>query len=224
VKKFWLIIPILLLGLARAGDSSLLTLTGFSGNGAFVAFQQTATGEGSGFPYGTLSIVDVARNLLVYEKTTSLENPGATENQARAKVLLEAGATLKKYGIKPGDQGRFVFANAAGDGGAFPRQPRFEFQALNRTYSLEVITRNLPEIPECDVTRQLLEVKLYSGNTSRSLQRDTKLPGSRRCAYGYQLHSVFIKGSSLVAFIAVSSQGFEGPNLDWMAVTTRLKP
>jgi predicted secreted protein len=216
VKKFWLIIPILLLGLARAGDSSLLTLIGFSGNGAFVAFQQTATGDGSGFPYSTLDIVDVARNLLVYETTTTLEKPGASENQARAKVLIEAAAALKKYGIKPGDQGQFVFGNVV--------KTEFEFEALGKTYSLEIKSQDLPETPECDATRQLLEVKLYSGNTSRSLQRDTKLPQSRRCAYRYDLHSVFLKGSSLAVFISVSTPGFEGPNLDWMVVTTTLKP
>jgi predicted secreted protein len=216
VKKLWLIIPILLLGLARAGDLTLLSFNGFSGNGAYVAFQQTAIGDGSGYPYSTLNIIDVARNTLVYQKTTSLENSGATENQARAKVLIEAGAALKKYGIKPGDQGRFVFGNSV--------RTDFEFEALGKTYSLEVKTQDLPDIPECDMTRQLLEVRLFSGNTSRSLQRDTKLPGSRGCAYNYNLHSVFIKGSSLVAFIAVSTPGFEGPNLDWMVVTTTLKP
>jgi predicted secreted protein len=224
VNKFWLIVPILLLGLARAGDATLLTMAGFSGNGAYVAFQETATGDGSGFPYSTLSIVDVARNALVYQTTTTLENAGASENQARAKVMLEAGASLKKYGIKPGDQGRFVLGNSANGGGATPAKTDFEFEALGRTYSLEINTKDLPEIPECDVTRQLLEVTLFVGKTSRILQRDTKLPESRRCAYNYELHSVFLKGSSLVAFIAVSTPGFEGPNLDWMAVTMTLKP
>lgn len=224
MKKLWLIIPILLLGLARAGDATLLTLTGFSGSGAYVAFQQTATGDGSGFPYSILSVIEVARNTLVYQKTTSLENPGATENQARTKVLLEAGTILKKHGIKPGDQGRFLLGNSVNGGGATPAKTDFEFDALGRRYSLEVTTRDLPEIPECDVTRKLLEVRLFSGNTSRSLQRDTTLPESRSCAYNYELHSVFLKGSSLVAFIAVSGPGFEGPNLTWMAVTTTLKP
>jgi predicted secreted protein len=224
VKKLCLIVPILLLGLARAGDTTLLTLTGFSANGAHVAFQQTATGDGSGFPYSTLSVIDVARNTMVYQKTTSLENPGATENQARAKVLLEAGAALKKYGIKPGDQGQFVLGNSTNGGGATLPKSQFEFNALGRAYSLEITTQDLPDIPECDATRQLLEIRLYSRNASRSLQRDTKLPESRRCAYGYELHSVFLKGSSLVVFIAVTGPGFEGPNLTWMAVTTTLKP
>jgi predicted secreted protein len=216
VKKLWLIIPILLLGLARAGDITLLNFIGFSGNGAYLAFQQTDTGDGSGIPYSTLSIVDVARNVLVYQTTTSLEPNRASENQARAQVLTKAAAALKKYGIKLGDQGQFVFGSIG--------RTDFEFEALGRAYALGLSTRDLPEIPECDATRRLLEIRLYSGNTSRALQRDTKLPGSRRCAHNYELHSVFIKGSSLVAFIAVSVPGFEGPNLDWMAVTTTLKP
>ena len=138
------------------------------------------------------------------------------ENEYHEIGLLFYCYLVKKYGIKPGDQGQFVFGNAV--------KTEFEFEALGKTYSLEIKTQNLPEIPECDMTRQLLEVRLFSGKTSRSLQRDTKLPESRRCAYNYELHSVFLKGSSLVAFIAVSTPGFEGPNLDWMVVTTTLKP
>ena len=223
MKKLWPIIPILLFGLARAGDTTLLTLTGFSGDGAYVAFQETAIGDGSGFPHSVLGVVDVSRNTLVYRNTTSIEISGATENQARAKAATQAVAVLKKYGIQPGDQGRFVFGNFAGGRETLSAKTSFEFAALGRTYSLEVITRDLPLTTKCDMTApQLLEVRLSSANANRVLQRDTKLPASRGCAYAYQLHSVFLKGSGLVVFFAVYTPGFEGPNLDWMAVTAKL--
>ena len=64
MKKF-LLLGFLGLSLAQAGDIAHFDLIGFSGNGAYLAFGQAAVGDGTGFPYAGIDVIDVAKNALV---------------------------------------------------------------------------------------------------------------------------------------------------------------
>jgi len=51
------------------------------------------------------------------------------------------------------------------------------------------------------------------------LQKDTDIPAVRKCPYGYHLEKVYFYKDRLAVFINMFSQGFEGPDMRYMAVT-----
>ncbi len=54
------------------------------------------------------------------------------------------------------------------------------------------------------------------------LQKDTSVPEARNCAYGYRIEQVYYHSENIVVFLNVFSQGFEGPDMRYMAVTGSL--
>jgi predicted secreted protein len=220
VKKF-LLIGFLGLSLARAGDIAHFDLIGFSKNGAYLAFGQAAIGDGTGFPYAGIDVVDVAKNTLIASSSVSTQADNSSTAQVRAAVLTKATPMLKKYGIKTGNQGRFVTGGLGSSQGTVIDNT-LDFSVKGVSYTLELSMRDGDQESECnDHAPQLLKIMLF-GKVPRVLQNDTKLPGSRRCASDYRMHSVFVYGSSMVVFVSVSSDGFEGNNIDFMAVTAKL--
>jgi predicted secreted protein len=56
------------------------------------------------------------------------------------------------------------------------------------------------------------------------LQRDgDTVPGSRQCPYGYRIEQVYYYKNRLAVFLNVFGQGFEGPDMRYMAVTGLLE-
>jgi predicted secreted protein len=51
------------------------------------------------------------------------------------------------------------------------------------------------------------------------LQKDKDLPPSRHCPYGYRIEQVYFYKNRLAVFLNVFSQGFEGPDMRYRAVT-----
>ncbi len=220
MKKF-LLIGFLGLSLAQAGDIAHFDLIGFSKNGAYLAFGQAAIGDGTGFPYAGIDVIDVAKNALVASSKVDTQTDNSSTAAVRAAVMTKAAPMFKKYGIQTGNQGRFVAGALGGAQGAV-MDNTLEFNAKGNPYRLELSMRDGGAETDCDGhAPQLLKITL-TGKTSRVLQNDTKLPSSRRCAADYRMHSVFVYNSSLVVFVSVSSDGFEGSNIKFMAVTTRL--
>jgi predicted secreted protein len=220
VKKF-LLIGFLGLSLAQAGDIAHFDLIGFSSNGKYLAFRQAAIGDGTGFPYAGIDVIDVAKNTLIASSNMDTQTDNASTAAVRAAVLTKAAPLLKKYGIQVGNQGRFVAGALGGAQGAV-MDNTLEFNAKGNAYRLELSMRDGGQESECNGhAPQLLKVMLL-GKVARVLQNDTKLPSSRRCAADYRMHSVFVYGSSLVVFVSVSTDGFEGSNVRFMAVTAKL--
>jgi predicted secreted protein len=220
VKKF-LLIGFLGLSLARAGDIAHFDLIGFSKSGAYLAFGQAAIGDGTGFPYAGIDVIDVAKNTLVASSTVETQTDNSSTAAVRAAVLTKSAPILKKYGIQAGNQGRFVAGGLGGAQGAV-MDNTLEFSAKGKAYRLELSMRDGGVETDCDGhAPQLLKVTLI-GKTSKVLQNDSKLPASRRCASDYRMHSVFVSNSSMVVFISVSSDGFEGSNIKFMVVTAKL--
>lgn len=209
---------LLLLGLARAGDAATLEFWGFSRDGKYLAFEQYGIRDGSGFPYSEIYLVDVARNTLVAGANVVIQSEKAGPSAARQRALAQSQAVLRRYRIVRGNQGRF--AGAVGKNYA---AQRLEFSGAAATYTLELTTSDAPSQGNCLTDRpRLPELSLSSGRNERVLRRDTRLPASRACAYAYQVHSIFVLGSSLAVFVQVTRDGFEGPDLRWMVVTARL--
>jgi len=231
--KQWLIALCLALSIApisKAGEASHLELIGFSKNGAYVAFDQFGILDGMKFPYIITSFVSVKNNRLETEIKSVIDVKSAAISQVRAKTKAQVAAAMKKYGIARGSQGRFI--------GITPPHTLTTaslFFALDRTYGLSIDTK--PAVDEtglCSQTPkpQLLIVKLTVDGTTRDLQRDTRLPGSRDCAYGYELRSAHLYGRSLAVFVTYENKafdlvsalarGFEVPESRWMVVTGML--
>ena len=213
-----LCLALLIAPLARAAEASHLELIGFSKNGAFVAFDQFGIHDGRGTPYIYTSFVSVKNNRLEAELKTEVDVEGATVAQLRAKAKTQTAAAMKKYGIVAGNQGRFI--------GVTPPHMYTtvsEFFALDRTYGLSIAAKTLPD-PKglCNQAPQLLIVKLEVSGKTRDLQRDTRLPASRECAYGYELRSAHLYGRSLAVFVSYETLGFEGADSRWMVVTATL--
>jgi predicted secreted protein len=55
------------------------------------------------------------------------------------------------------------------------------------------------------------------------LQKDVDLPDSRHCPYGYRIEQVYFYKDNVVVFLNMFSQGFEGPDMRYMAVTGALE-
>ncbi len=204
--------------ISLAAEASHLELIGFSKNGAYMAFTQFGYNDGSGFPYIDTSFVSISNNRLVVEVNTAVETDGATMAQARAKAKPAIALAMKKYGIIAGNQGRFI-------GVTPPHMDTTisEFFALDRTYGLSIATKPaISAVGYCNAPPQLLIVKLEGGSRNRDLQRDTRLPSSRECAYGYELRSAHLYGRSLAVFVSYQTLGFEGADSRWMVVTGTL--
>jgi predicted secreted protein len=215
---FLAIITVAFFGAARAGDAANLEYWGFSKDGKYLAFEQYGTQDGSGFAYAELYVVDVARNATVSAQNVVLQS--GSPDQARKRTLAQSQTALKRYGIVRGNQGRFAGIAAQNPTADVPQ--RVEFNAVGRTRTLELSTRAAPETQtKCsDKPSRLLSLRFQPGGV---LQSDAKLPASRRCAFDYEIQSVFVYGSSLAVLIKVSLYGFEGPDLRWMMVTARLR-
>jgi predicted secreted protein len=204
--------------ISLAAEASHLELIGFSRNGAYVAFHQFGIHDGRGTPYMYTSFVSVKSNRLEAEIKTEVDLEGATVAQARAKAKLMSEAAMKKYGIVSGNQGRFI--------GVTPPHMYTtisEFFALDRTYGLSIATKPaISTVEYCIEAPQLLIVKLMVSGKTRDLQRDTKLPASRDCAYGYEMRSAHLYGRSLAVFVSYQTVGFEGADSRWMVITGML--
>jgi len=54
------------------------------------------------------------------------------------------------------------------------------------------------------------------------LQKDSSVPKARNCPYGYHIEQVYFYKDKLAVFLNMFSQGFEGPDMRYMAVTGEL--
>jgi predicted secreted protein len=225
MKRFLLALCLTLCAtIAKAGDAASMDLIGFSKDGAYVAFEEFGIGDGSGLPYTTTNIVNVNRNALVAVIETRPEAEGATLSQARANAKPRVDAALRRYGILNGNQGRFTAATVPlNDPLMSPTSLlETEFIALARTYTVSLATKPAPDKPECQSPPQFLVLKLTVNGGVRDLQRDSRLPTARGCAYDYAVRSLHVYGRSLAVFVSYRRPGFEGPDLRWIVVTGSL--
>lgn len=212
----------LFLSLARAGDAATLELIGFSKDGRYVAFEQFGITDGAGFAYAKTQVVDVAKNTVLSQTEKMLETENSTVAQARAAIAAAAQAMYKRYAISQGVQGRFI--------GIAPTSPniqgqRSSFVYAGRTHTLELnsefVKQDAQTCPD-EIATQLALTLTVAGKT-RVLQKDgLTLPKSRACALSYEMRSAHLLGNSLVVFVAVQTPGFEGADVRWMVITTRL--
>ncbi len=203
---------------------------GFSEDGRFLAFEQYAVEDGTGYAVSTVYIVEVEKNDWVvkpisYTDEKSNLTLARTTNAQRTKPLLE------KYAIKRGNTGSLVVARLRTDLTKHPTSARFT-KAIGSMYSdgdYELDLNQSPlksdqcfrsEPPEAKLFELVLR-NLYK-RESNILQKDTQLPRNRGCVKGYRIEKVFVLKNKIAVFIDYQSEGYEGPDGSYLVVTGAL--
>jgi predicted secreted protein len=232
MRIFCTVVLGLALSVARAGDLPSLEFWGFSSDGKTAAFEQYGERDGSGFPFSTLTVLDVQRNAFIASTSSELETEMAKLPAVRLQSAKKLEGKIKGAGIKRGLMGTLVYQKGQSEGftypllsEALPNQAQFTWNG--KTYTLELTPQLISKptsrcIAFKEYALSLLELKLSSGSSTRTLQKDSKLPASRGCVYDYGISRVYAYRSSLVVFVRTLAPGFEGPDLAWLAVTVKL--
>lgn len=160
-------------------------------------------------------MVDVARNRYVASSLQLVKSEAPDGRKARALSAAEIAGAFKRYGIVRGNSGERRAQPA-------PDAKRVRF---TRGRGYEITLREIERpVQNClNPTGRLLEITLSRVGMNLILQRDARLPASRRCAlsgmYAYNPNIAPEGRSGLAVFVRVVLDGFEGPDVRWMVVT-----
>jgi predicted secreted protein len=220
---------------ALAGDYADRTIIGFSADGAYFAFSEQGVGDGSGFPYANIYVVDVEKDAWV-EGTpirAVVEEEGDDPSAALTQAMHEARPILDR--LRTYSKGNHVVDNPATELSSDPYSVRFRtnswFNMAERAWSLKLSRIPMPDAKGCenydDVAGFRLELTDPDGRT-RALHEDISLPASRTCARDYAISDVVVLPAdqgppSMAVILSLIRQGFEGPDRRFLAVTTRFE-
>lgn len=232
MKKIVLMLALLLANSAWAGTYSEFKSLGFSANGKFYGFLQYGIADGSGNAFATVTVVEVAKNKLVRLASEEIESEVTLKDDAAVAQAL-AKAKLKDFGLATGKvEGETLLARLKTDhsqasntvfstqtlwaeGGASATIPKYELkiqtQKLSASQCYDMVEPELMKLTLSGLHGTLVGTKV--------LQMDQKLPKARQCAFAYKVSRVLRHGKSLVVILDFQSLGFEGPNVEHMAVT-----
>jgi predicted secreted protein len=218
-----------------AGDYADRTIIGFSEDGAYFAFNEYGVGDGSGFPYANVYIIDVEKDSWVGGTPirAMIEDEAADSSAAVTRAMHEARPILDR--LQTYSQGNHVVDNPATELSADPHAVRFRtnqwFNMVERPWTLQLTRIPMPDAKGCenfdDVAGFRLDLTDPDGKT-RTLHADTSLPTSRTCARDYAISDVVVlpadkAGASMAVILSLIRQGFEGPDRRFLAVTARFE-
>jgi predicted secreted protein len=226
----------ILAGTSFGGDYATLNFIGFSANGRYLAFEEYGIQDGSGFAYSNIYFIETAKNTMAAPMVRAvIENDYATEKMARSRSAALAAKKLKQFGIVRGNTGNHVVSHLINDLtfekdplatevtfaeviGSMYKQGEFDLKLR----PVKIVTKDC-EPYEYETFMMDLTLTNKDDNSVRTLQKDTTLPKSRGCAHGYRLQDIYLYKEAMVVFINVFTQGFEGPDMRFMAVTGKFK-
>ncbi len=219
-----------LTGSAIGGDRALIGYLGYSGDGRYFAFEEFGIQDGSGFPYSTIYIVDLAADAWVEGSPYRilLEDEEADVVEARDTALEQAEAKLESLEI---DIPAFEIAHHAdGETGDAHRlefgTPRYGLEPPQDLHVLELETFPAPSPEDCTTFIGEEALGFALSLDGEEVHRDTgTLPRSRGCPLDYRIHAVVtlpewnVNGSSgSLAVIASHPFGFEGADRRFLVV------
>jgi len=242
-------LPVLFAGLvpaAQAGDTAEAEILGFSKDGAYFAFEQYGTEDGSGFPYSEIFVLDVTRDSWVKPSPFYLRNDNEEEIEGSdGSYDPDALVSAVRADNRANAQPLLQTTEIAGKGETVGHNPRTEITA--DPYRMAVHPRNFHPLIEDPIELSLSEYPLpsercagfgiegtkgfrlsmtYKGET-RVLNEDTGVPESRRCPLAYRIERIVThfpeNGSPVFAvLVQMDAHGFEGPDQRYLAITGRL--
>jgi len=219
---------------AFAGDAANFAALGFSGDGRYFAYEEFGVQDGSGFPYSSIFILDVAEDKWAggspFRVLLEDEQPGLAT--VRAKSAEAAAAAIAKLQISEpavieamngdgevGHDGSSISFGARGFGMDPPPNP-----VTLRIESFES-TSTVPCVESFGFPPPVgFALTLEADGKSTELHRDKSVPASRNCTVAYRPFGIVAPVNwswnqrTPVAIISVFSQGFEGPDRRFIAV------
>lgn len=231
-------VVLLLAANCSAGDYATLNVIGFSKDGRYLAFEEYGTQDGSGFPYSNIYFIDTAKNAYAAPRiVVMIEKETAVESTARKRASLLAAKKLRQFGIVKGNTGKPVVSHLMTDDtfddGSDDKRANFvkfaeEVQSMHREGDYELLlTPIAANDKNCEVYGDvfMLELKLTNkaDDSSKFLQKDATLPSSRGCPLSYRIQDVYVYQGVVAVFVNVFTQGFEGPDMRYMAAAGNLK-
>ena len=223
------LIPVLLLlgcfvaQVAHAGDFARTQVLGTSADGRFVAVEEYGVQDGSGFPYSNLFVLDLQTDRWVKGSPARVrvDDETAAVDTARRQARSKLQKIFASLGLQ--DRGDVVLlaANPGTEHGADPHRLGFDtgrfVPQIHRPalLSLTELPFDNPQCPDPQIKGFSLVIEI--NDTVRQLNRDTKIPASRRCPLRYRIlaaHTVSPPGGTAYLLITIQyeSFGFEGPD------------
>lgn len=216
-------------GATLGGDRALADFIGYSDDGRYFAFEEYGVQDGSGFPYATIYVIDLAADRWVPGSPyrIRLESEDADVEAARDDAHEQAEPKLDELEIGGGVD--IIALNGDGepnDGRSLRYgRPGYGLDAPADLYelTLETFPADSPENCETYLGERALGYALI--RDGEDVYRDTgALPRSRGCPLGYRIHAVvapppwLFEVSAPVAIVSVYPFGFEGPDRRFLAV------
>lgn len=218
---------------ALAGDRAMIELIGFSTDGSYFAFEEFGIQDGSGFPYSSIYVIDIAADEWTPGSPfrVRLDEDGANSFRARQEVRALAAEVIEGLDIVAPAQ--FIAMNGDGepvdgrvlDFGAVGWGPN-EIVGMNRL-TLETFEASSPMDCEALSGEAALgyRLTLESGREAPVVLHEDggRLPNSRGCAMDYRIFGV-VTGEALttlenaMVIVSVYPFGFEGPDRRFLAV------
>ncbi len=242
-KTVWLVVllliticvgPLLSGPVAQAGDAAEFRSHGFSADkmGRYFAFEEFGTQDGSGFPFSNIYIVDLQTDKWVPQTPIRilLEDESQPQLAARIQAFQQATPLMEKYGIS--NSGVMMAASPLNE---VSDKAQLEFrQSINPllsnqlgSYRLQLSNIDVRDLNNCGFQNGRVmgfSLSLTKPNgQSTTLHDESTAPQSRGCPSQYHLIAVFApnrhrEATYAVALVGVFSQGFEGPDLRYIAV------
>lgn len=209
---------------AQAGDVYQFRSLGFSSDGSKYAYLQHVVMDGSGFPRAQVTVMDVAAGNELRNETVVLRSENAAEQDAIDAALLQAD--LPSFGIVGDLEGSLLLNRLNSDRSDYTNN---QFATgYFRTYDLKVTATAVPSpVSYCYADSELLQLTLTGDDPSAPLSsvliNESSLSADRECAHNYRVSKVIYAPQSLVVIMAYQSAGFEGPDVNFLAVVKQIE-
>ena len=223
---------------AHAGEFSEVRPIGFSADGKVFAFEEFGIQDGSGFAFANRFFIDTTDDSFLPGSTVRIviEDEAAGIGDARAKAQAQSAAleATHDFAANPGTIAAFNPLSEL-DGAAHQlRYTPFSMEPQPfGPYTVRLEEKPLPASPLCQMfgdtsTGFRLALTEINGAPSETLLHDdASVPASRGCPLGYRIGGAITHQADGVwthaVLVLVRSQGFEGENGRWIAVTRRLE-
>lgn len=257
INKTRALLLVTLSGSAFAAENVTSKIIGLSKDGKTLVFQNDTVQDGSGFAETEILFIDTTKNQYAAPPVIEVEGDGNDTTdlkRVRARALAKAAPILKKLGVTPGSaidpaKLRLVFASS----NYLTSQAVTELKFVNRgafwertspgagSYKLSLESTLVRDEDELGFGESaLLTVKL-EGTLNRDgsdletqiLQKDVRLPASRKFAFAYEISQVLLLDPTstneeaevsttearVIVVLDVFRHGFEGANTEKMVVT-----
>lgn len=221
----------LLLGLAacggaQAGDRAGIALLGFSEDGRYFAFEEFGVQDGSGFPYSSIQVIDLATDKWVPgapfraridDETVALSEARGTAMALAKGPMDDAGISVPAEFIALNGDGEPMDGKSLAYGG-----PGYGLDMPRDVRVITLDTLALPLPKGCPEQPDMPYMGFALQQSGMELHRDSAIPASRNCPIDYRIFGIVAPfgGEPAVAIISVYSLGFEGPSRRFIAVPT----